>query len=78
MNNEIEEKYKLAIKYLKGIGIEQNIEKSYQISKELIEEHNFELANSCIGAMYYWGDYLEQDYEKAYNIFKKLVEKYGI
>ena len=77
MNNEIKEKYELAIKYLKGIEVEQNFEKAHQISKELIEKYNFELANSCIGAMYYWGDYLEQDYEKAYKIFEKLAEKYN-
>ena len=37
MNNEIKEKYELAIKYLKGIEIEQNFEvnKKTMTAKEL-------------------------------------------
>ena len=38
MNEEIKEKYELAIKYFKGIEVEQNYEKAYNIFKKLVEK----------------------------------------
>lgn len=76
VNQEINEKFELAIKYYKGIDIEQNYKKAFEIFNELIEKYNFWHAKTYIGAMYYWGDYVEQNYKKAYEIFSELVEKY--
>ncbi len=77
INQEINEKFELAIKYYKGIDIEPNHKKAFEIFNELIEKYNFWYAKTYIGAMYYWGDYLKQNYKKAYEIFSELVEKYN-
>lgn len=75
-NDEINKKFDLAIRYYRGIDVEQDYKKAYELFSELAEKYDVQYAKSYIGAMYFWGEYVERDDEKAYNIFSELAEKY--
>ena len=67
-------KYAIAYSYFYGQGVEKNIEKAFEIFKDLEEKNEYESAYIFLGKCYYYGKGTQKDYEKAMLYFNKSIE----
>lgn len=72
--NNIEAIYELGQRYYKGLGVEQDYTKAFNIFKKLFNENNYENALRIIAGMYFYGKGVEVDYVKARECGKLYLE----
>ncbi len=73
-DGDAEARFKLALKYSKGKGVEKNLEKAFELYKKSAQQEHSRAQNN-LGNMYSRGEYVKQDHKQAVRWYRKAADQ---